>query len=78
MDAIDAVFTDMMLPYMDGIALIRALKKMKTDVVFIASTGQGEEPRVTELQELGVTNFLAKPYDSGKLLSAIGSLLRRA
>jgi PAS domain S-box-containing protein len=77
MDAIDAVFTDMMLPYMDGVALIRALKKMKTDVVFIASTGQAEEPRVTELQELGVTNFLAKPYDSGKLLSAIGSLFRR-
>ncbi len=77
MDAINAVFTDMMLPYMDGVALIRALKRMKTDIVFIASTGQGEEPRVTELQELGVTNFLAKPYDSGKLLSTMGSLFRR-
>ena len=65
------VLTDMRMPYIDGIALIRALKKMKPGMIFIASTGQGDEPRLAELQELGVVNFLTKPYDTRKLLTVL-------
>lgn len=49
------------MPYMNGVALVRTIKKMKPDT--IASTGQGEETRVAELQSLGVAVFLTKPYD---------------
>jgi two-component system cell cycle sensor histidine kinase/response regulator CckA len=71
MDSISVVLTDMRMPYIDGIALIRALKKMKPDMTFIASTGQDDEPRSAELQELGVVNFLTKPYDTRKLLTVL-------
>jgi hypothetical protein len=37
---------------------------MKPEMVFIASTSEGEETRVSELQALGVSNFLGKPYDT--------------
>jgi two-component system, cell cycle sensor histidine kinase and response regulator CckA len=73
MDSVDVVLTDMMMPYLDGIAVIRALKKMKPDMIFIASTGQGDEARLAELQELGVVNFLSKPYDTRKLLTVLES-----
>jgi PAS domain S-box-containing protein len=71
MDSISVVLTDMRMPYIDGIALIRALKKMKPDTIFIGSTGQEDEPRLAELQELGVANFLSKPYDTRKLLTVL-------
>lgn len=74
-DSIKLVLTDISMPYMDGVALVRTIKKMKPDTKFIACTGQGEETRVAELQSLGVTNFLMKPYDTGKLLKTLGHTL---
>ena len=71
MDSVSVVLTDMRMPYIDGIALIRALKKMEPGMTFIASTGQDDEPRSAELQELGVVNFLTKPYDTRKLLTVL-------
>jgi PAS domain S-box-containing protein len=71
MDSVSVVLTDMRMPYIDGIALIRALKKMEPSMTFIASTGQDDEPRSAELQELGVVNFLTKPYDTRKLLTVL-------
>jgi signal transduction histidine kinase len=71
MDSVSVILTDIMMPYIDGVALIRALKKMKPDMIFIASTGQDGQPRLAELQELGVMNFLSKPYDTTKLLTVL-------
>ena len=71
MDSVSVVLTDMRMPYIDGVALIRALKKMEPGMTFIASTGQDDEPRSAELQELGVVNFLTKPYDTRKLLTVL-------
>lgn len=75
MGAIKAVITDIMMPYMDGVALIRAMKKMQPEMKFIASTGQGEEARTSELQNLKVSNVLSKPYDTEKLLRTIHETL---
>jgi nitrogen-specific signal transduction histidine kinase/CheY-like chemotaxis protein len=77
MDSISVVLTDMRMPYIDGIALIRALKKMKPNMTFIGSTGQEYEPRLAELQELGVMNFLSKPYDTRKLLTVLESAVSK-
>jgi two-component system, cell cycle sensor histidine kinase and response regulator CckA len=40
MQAISLVLTDLSMPYMDGIALVRSLKKMRPDLSIVASTGQ--------------------------------------
>jgi CheY-like chemotaxis protein len=60
---------------MDGIELIRSLKKVKPDVRVIASTGEGEEAHRGEFQELGVVNFLTKPYDAEKLITSVQNSL---
>ncbi len=75
MHSIDAVLTDMAMPYMDGVALVRALRKMKPDVPIIASTGQSDQSGITELQSLGVTNFLTKPYNTEKLLRVLSGAI---
>jgi DNA-binding NtrC family response regulator len=65
------------MPYIDGVALIRALKRIKPDMIFIASSGQDAEPRLVELQGLGVVNFLRKPYDTRKLLTVLESAVSK-
>ena len=75
MSAIDLVLTDIQLPHMDGVNLIRTLKKMKPDITVIASTGQGENDCDSQLQALGVNHLLTKPYDTQKLLGTLRGAL---
>jgi PAS domain S-box-containing protein len=75
MDSIGGVLTDISMPYMDGVALVRALRKMKSDIPIIASTGQGDEPGLAVLQSLGVKNFLTKPYNAQTLLTTLRDTL---
>ena len=76
MQSIRLVLTDVSMPYMDGAALARALKKMKSDLPIIASTGQGEQAGMADFEALGVKNFLAKPYSTQQLLATVRDTLR--
>src|SRR5207302_8331755 len=76
-DSISVVLTDLMMPYIDGVALIRVLKRIKPDTIFVVSSGQDDEPRLVELQGLGVVNFLSKPYDTRKLLTVLESAVSK-
>jgi CheY-like chemotaxis protein len=78
MDSIQAVLTDINLPVLDGAGLIRAIKEIKPNVAFIASTGQGDDLRLRELRDLGVTNLLTKPYDVPKLLKTVHDALENS
>jgi len=75
MNSISAVVTDMSLPLMDGVALIRCLRKIKPSVPFIASTGQSGHARAQQLQEMGIRHLLIKPYDTRKLLEVLRDAL---
>jgi PAS domain S-box-containing protein len=70
-DSVAALITDIMMAETDGIALVRAIQQIKPGLKCIASSGQGEEPRATELQSLGVVKLLSKPYDTQKLLKTV-------
>jgi two-component system cell cycle sensor histidine kinase/response regulator CckA len=74
-DRIDAVFTDVMMPLVDGVALCRALKKMDPAVRIVTATGSGEESRSQELRSLNIGRMLGKPFTTGCLLSAIDEAL---
>jgi CheY-like chemotaxis protein len=76
MQSVRLVLTDISMPYMGGAALARALRKMKSDLPIIASSGQGEQTGVAEFQELGVKNFLTKPYNTEKLLATVHETLQ--
>lgn len=76
MNEIDVVLTDLAMPIMDGIALIRTLKQMKPDVRVIASTGLGGQGgRANEIAHLNVRACLAKPYNKNKLLVTLHDVL---
>jgi PAS domain S-box-containing protein len=69
------VLTDLMMPLMDGMALIHALRKMKPAMPIIASTGLGEKTRLAELKTLNIHTILTKPYGAAALLQTVHGAL---
>lgn len=76
-DEIKLVLTDMMMPYMDGAATIRALQRINPQVKIIASSGLSENGRAAEMMGTGAKTFLSKPYTAEKLLKTIEAVLSR-
>jgi CheY-like chemotaxis protein len=74
-DEIAAVLTDMAMPYMDGEALIRALKKINPEIRIIAMSGLVSAGQTAELKSLNVNAFLSKPYTAETLLTTLAELL---
>jgi PAS domain S-box-containing protein len=78
---ISLIVTDIMMPEMDGVEMIRALRKLYPRLHVIASSGLGGEqtgsPRAQELEALGVETFLAKPYSVDILLKTLDSILKQ-
>lgn len=72
---IDAVLTDVLMPFMDGVTLVRALRRLRPQLPVIASTGQRERARLAELQALGVGAVLEKPYSADALLRLLHETL---
>jgi CheY-like chemotaxis protein len=67
-----------MMPYMDGISLIKALRKMNPGIPIIASTGLGEKVRIAELAGMEVKAILHKPFGATPLLQALHDALHPA
>ncbi|HMX27908.1 MAG TPA: PAS domain S-box protein [Blastocatellia bacterium] len=76
-DEINLVITDLMMPIVDGVAAVRALRKMKPDICVIATSGLAASADIAELKELGVETLLEKPYNAEKLLKAVAESVRR-
>ena len=72
---VDLILLDLMMPVMDGVAAIRALKHINPQVKVIAGTGLGSHPKMDLLGDLGVTHFVAKPYTAETILRELESVL---
>jgi len=75
---IDVVLTDIAMGQMDGVTLVRSLRKLDPNVRVIASSGQFQKETTVVLESLGVKTFLDKPYTAEKLLRAMKSALGQA
>ena len=69
--AIRIVLTDVMMPVMNGMDLIRALRAIDPSLFIVATSGLGEASRAAELAELRVADVLSKPFDGPTLLNLL-------
>ena len=69
------VLTDMLMPFMDGPATIRALHKMNAEVKVIAASGLTAGHKAGEASLEGVRILLSKPYSAESLLKALAEVL---
>jgi two-component system response regulator FixJ len=65
------VVTDVRMPGMDGLQLVRRLKDMGVALPVIVMTGHGDVPLAVEAMKAGVVDFFEKPFDDEQILEAV-------
>src|SRR5688500_15762265 len=70
----DVLLTDLMMPGMDGLALLRAALGIDPDLVGVMMTGQGTVATAVDAMKIGALDYILKPFN----LTAIRPVLARA
>jgi two-component system response regulator FixJ len=75
--AIGCVVTDIRMPGMDGMELLRQLKSISNArrLPVIVMTGHGDIPLAVEAMKLGALDFLEKPFEDERLIGMIETAL---
>jgi len=69
------VITDVRMPEITGIDLLRKLSEAKRDLPVIVITGHGDIALAVEAMKIGAVDFLEKPFDDDHLLVAVRAAL---
>jgi DNA-binding response OmpR family regulator len=73
----DAIVLDLMLPKLDGLSLVRTLRKGKNPAAVLILTARDRlEDRVSGL-DAGADDYLVKPFEFAELLARVRALIRR-
>jgi two-component system NtrC family response regulator len=64
---LDIVLTDMKMPSMDGIELLKRIKKKNPDLPVVMMTAYGTVEKAVEAMQLGAFNFILKPFQNETL-----------
>jgi two-component system NtrC family response regulator len=74
----DLMLLDIKMPGMDGIEVLRKIKKMKKEIVVIMFTGYGTLETAREAMKLGAYDYVTKPVDLFLLKSLVEEVLEGA
>jgi DNA-binding response OmpR family regulator len=73
----DLILLDLMLPGMDGLAVLKAIRARGQAAPVLVLTAVGEKTSIVKLLNAGADDYLAKPFDLGELLARAKALIRR-
>jgi two-component system response regulator HydG len=75
--AFDVILSDMRMPGLSGIDVLRKLRDVKVDAAFIVMTGFGTVDTAVEAMKLGAVDFVQKPFFRDELLMRVRSAAER-
>ena len=73
--AYDLLITDLKMPGMDGLGVIREARRLKADLPVIIITGFSTEASAIEAANLGVAGYLTKPFRVPRVLAVAAKAL---
>ncbi|HTO68047.1 MAG TPA: response regulator FixJ [Bradyrhizobium sp.] len=76
--AFGCVVSDVRMPGIDGLELLKRLKALRSGFPIVVMTGHGDVPLAVEAMKLGAMDFLEKPFDDARLIAMIETALRHA
>ena len=71
----DAVLLDITMPEMDGLTALKEIKKVDANALVCMVTAIGQQAMVVEALKSGAKDFILKPYNEDRVLSAVQKLL---
>jgi len=71
------VLTDVRMPGMSGLDLVRRLHDMGVKLPVVVMTGHADVPLAVEAMKAGVSDFIEKPFDDETMLKAVRAALDR-
>ena len=72
----DLVLCDIKMPKMDGVEVLQKARESSVNVPFIMLTGHGNVSTAVEAMKLGAHDFISKPPDLNRLLTAVRNALQ--
>jgi two-component system response regulator FixJ len=71
------VVTDVRMPGISGLDLLRRMHELESDIPVIVMTGHGDIALAVEAMKIGAADFFEKPFNDDALLTAVRSALDR-
>jgi len=75
--AYDVVLLDMKLPDMDGMEILKTIRKEKAETYVIVMTGYSTVRNAVEAMKLGAFDYLAKPFTDDELIIVVGKAVEK-
>jgi two-component system response regulator FixJ len=72
--ALGCIITDVRMPDLSGIELLKRLKELNVKMPVIVVTGHGDVPIAVEAMKLGAADFFEKPYDGDRIVAAVHAI----
>ena len=74
--AFGCVVSDVRMPGIDGIELLKRMKSLDSPFPIVIITGHGDVPLAVEAMKLGAVDFLEKPFEDDRLIGMIETAIR--
>jgi len=71
----DFLFTDLKMPEMDGVEVVKAAKHLRPDMDVVVITGYGTIETTVETMQFGACDYVQKPFTEEELVSIVNRLL---
>jgi len=71
----DAIFLDGIMPEMDGLSVLRAVKARDKSTIVVITSSLSERDKVLQFKESGADYYLMKPFEEAKLQETVQKVL---